>query len=168
MGGVFGLKTFVGLDALSAEHNHFWERVPRKDGFQYFQVEDFQCNELKDNSIDYLFSYDVFCHISYSGCREYLKNLYPKLKNDAKCFIMIADRDKYSNQEGLNRLMSRTRHENLKDFLDDYDGPPENGRWYFYGIGKFCKLLEEFGYKLILKDATLHSDKFNPTIYFKK
>jgi len=161
-------KTFVGLDALSAEHNKFWDRVPKKDGFEYFQVSDFKCNELKDDSIDYLFSYDVFCHISYSGAREYLKNLYPKLKKGAQCFIMIADKNKYTDVNGLKRLMARTSHTNLQEFFDDYDGDPANGRWYFYGSERFCSLLDEYGYKIINKDSTKISDKLSPTIHFEK
>ena len=47
----------------------------KKDKITYFQVDDFSLDCIPSNSLDYVFSYDVFCHISYPGQREYLKNL---------------------------------------------------------------------------------------------
>ena len=37
-----------------------------------------------DVLLDYVFSYDVFCHISYSGQKKYLENLYEKCKINCK------------------------------------------------------------------------------------
>ena len=86
-------KSITCFDIFSAEHNSFWELLglKKKSFISYYQVEDNKCKELQNDSIDYLFSYDVFCHIPYSKCEEYLQNLYNKLKKDAVCVIMIAD-----------------------------------------------------------------------------
>ena len=64
-------------DVVSAKHNNFYNNIPNelKNKIEYHQVSDFKCNFLADNSIDLLFSYDVFCHISYSGAKEYMKNM---------------------------------------------------------------------------------------------
>jgi len=157
-----------GFDALSAEHTGFWNYIEKKDNIHYCQVKDFNCEELEDDSIDYVFSYDVFCHISYSGTSAYLKNLFKKLKKGANCFIMIADADKYTDERGRRKLMKRAGFSNFDDFVRDYDGKPTSGRWYFYGIERFCDLLEKYGYTLVSGDVAVDADKNNPIIHFRK
>lgn len=162
-------KSVTCLDALSAEHNRFWETIKSHlANVKYFQVKDFKCDELKDDSIDYVFSYDCFCHISYSGTREYLKNLYPKLRNGAKSFIMIADQNKYTVEHGRKKMSRRAGFENFDDFVADYDGEPKSGRWYMYGVKRFCDSLKEFGYIVISEDVAINADKLNPIVYFSK
>ncbi len=156
------------IDISDPIHTGFWKRIPKREYIKYFTVSDFSCSVFKDNTIDYIFSYDVFCHISYSGAEAYLKNLYNKLKFGANCFIMIADADKYYDIKGKQKLMLQAGFKNLETFIKDYDGPPNNGRWYFYGIEKFCKLLNKYNYKLISKDVVKKADKLNPIIHFRK
>ena len=78
-------KEIYCVDVLSAEHNNFWEYVGEKSNnlIQYFHVDNFDLEQIPDNSIDYVFSYDVFCHISYSGISNYLKSLSIKCKKNA-------------------------------------------------------------------------------------
>jgi len=161
-------KRIICFDALTPEHNGFYNRIPKRNSIEYYQVKDFECNELEDNSIDYVFSYDVFCHISYSGAKAYIKNLYPKLKKGANCFIMIADINKYHNKNGLERLLARSPYDNLQEFVNDYDGEPYNGRWYFYGIKRFCASLVKSGYSVVSEDVAVELDKLNPIIHFVK
>ncbi len=164
------------FDVLSFEHTGFFKRIapeitdsmPIKDNITYFQVKDFECKELDDYSIDYLFSYDTFCHISYSGAEAYLKNLYPKLKYGSNCFIMIADADKYDNQSGRIKLMETAGYNNFEAFVNDYDGCPVNGRWYFYGTERFCSLLDKYNYSLVSKDVAIDIDKLSPIVHFRK
>lgn len=161
-------KSLYCFDSLSAKHNGFWNRVAKKDKIKYFQVQDFLCNDLEDDSIDYLFSYDVFCHISYSGTDAYLENLWPKLRHGANCFIMIADADKYYYEPGRKKLMTHAGFENFDEFAKDYDGTSSNGRWYFYGTELFCESLSKYGYELVSKDVAVEADKLSPIIHFKK
>ena len=81
------------LDALSAEHNGFWEYVGESPTIHYFQVDDFSCSMLPDDGIDYLFSYDTLCHVSFEGVRAYAEALHPKLRQGAHGFLMVADFD---------------------------------------------------------------------------
>ena len=161
-------KEIFCLDALSAKHNKFWGRIGKKANIKYFQVKDFQCNELENNSIDFVFSYDVFCHISYSGCETYLKNLHSKLKNGADCFIMIADINKYKQQSGLDNGVRLGYFKSVEEMVADIDGKPFPGRWYFYGVDLFCDLLDKYNYKLVSKDVVIEEDKISPIIHFKK
>ena len=53
-------------------------------------------------------------------------------------------------------------------FVDDYDGNPVAGRWYFYGIDRFCYLLKKYDYKIVSKDVIGEYDKKSPIVHFKK
>ena len=138
------------LDALSAEHNHFWQYLgSRFVGLvQYEQVHDFNCSEVPDNSIDYLFSFDAFCHISLTGVCEYLKNLRTKIRPGANCFVMFADATKF------RRHCPESSFVVPSDGIDieTYDGAPRPGRWYWIGSERFCAALERFGYRIISAD----------------
>lgn len=139
------------LDALSAEHNSFWcyLRDSNTRGVQYFHVRDFNCRELSNGSIDYLFSFDVFCHMSYLGMKEYFRHLRAKLRPGANCFVMFADADKYRrnrNGKGFVRL-------NDGKTLASYDGEPRPGRWYWVGVRRFCRLLRQLEYRIISPDV---------------
>ena len=161
-------KFLIGTDVLSPEHTGFYNNLPLNKKIKYIQVNNFSCREIEDDSINYLFSYDVFCHISYSGTEEYLKNLYSKLKKGANCFIMIADPDKYQDKEGRSKLLKATDCNSWEDFINDFDGYPHQGRWYFYGSKRFCELLKKYNYKIISNDIIGKYDQRNPIIHFKK
>lgn len=158
----------IGFDVLSAKHTEFWRNMGNHEHVSYFQVDDFNCNEIDDDSIDYIFSYDVFCHISYSGASAYLKNLYSKLRKGANCFIMIADADKYTYKPGRKKLMKRAGFSDFDKFVKDYDGKAVSGRWYMYGTRLFCDKLKEYGYTVISEDVAVRADKLNPIIHFRK
>ena len=87
------LKNLLYRRALSVEHNKFWDYLgtAAKSTIQYEHVKDFKLDFLEDDSIDFVFSYDVFCHISYSGIQSYLESIYRVCKKNAKIFIMYAD-----------------------------------------------------------------------------
>ena len=157
-------NSFVGFDALTG----FWRNILPHDNIRYVQVKDFECGELENEEIDYVFSYDVFCHISYSGAKAYLKNLYPKLKDGTNLFVMIADIDKYKDDNGLKKLLSLSGFDNLQEFVDDYDGEAKNGRWFFYGLDRFCEAIDESGYTLISRDVMGELDPRSPTVHFRK
>ena len=88
-------KEIYALDALSAEHNRFYEYLGHPENVQYFHVQDFECKMLPDDHFDYMFSYGCFCHVSFEGIQAYAENVHPKLKRNSNCFWMVADYDKY-------------------------------------------------------------------------
>lgn len=73
--------------------------------FKYIENKDmqFDCSALEDNSIDFAFSFGVFCHLSFDACESYLKDVMRVLKNGGSAIFM------YSDDEGL------------KKFFDDSD-----------------------------------------------
>ena len=186
-------KKIYCFDALSEKHNNFWEPLYshrlNPQNIEYFHVKDFLCNELEDNTIDYLFSYNVFVHISYSGVSAYLKNLYNKLKSGANCFVQIlempydfefpvtSDRFYFLTEPSLKKTLKvsgfpRNVH-GLAAYLKDYDGPAAPpGRHYLYGVKRFCEVLEKNNYEIISFDLlnSLENSSFPaaPVIHFKK
>lgn len=170
------------IDVLSATHNNFWNYVghEKNDKITYHQVNDFSLKQLNDNTIDFVFSYDVFCHISEIGTLEYLKNLYLKLSFGAELMIMYADPTKYLKNEPehlpqfLNTLPKNIQYNNKDELINialedrngnvnNYDNKP---RFFWIGIDNFVKGCEKYNYIIINRDLDI--DKTNPITLFKK
>jgi hypothetical protein len=177
------------LDALSAEHNKFWEYVGKEDNVKYIQVSDFSCNVLPSNKFNYLFSFGCFCHISFEGITEYMKNIYNKLVSGAHCFIMVADYDKHnmaiSNKDkyflklfppkivpfirlylSLSRVFPKANRLRYPYLNKDEDKHMRPGRWYHAGIDRTCEMLENLSYEIIEKDVNVCLR--DPIIHFTK
>jgi cyclopropane fatty-acyl-phospholipid synthase-like methyltransferase len=75
------------------------------DNFTYIENEDrqFNCNNIKDESIDFAFSFGVFCHLSHSACESYLKDVLRVLKKGGTAIFMYSDdkglKDFYKDEE---------------------------------------------------------------------
>ena len=170
------VKSLHCTDILSCEHNKFWQfvGVEKKDKITYHTVNDTLLTPIANESQDYVFTYDVFCHLSLNTIDSYLKNLYEKCKSGCKLLVMYADVHKF--------LKSEPRHiknfekefnvfndiEKLKiTMLEDCDGKPRKGRWYWIGIDNFVGLCEKHGFTILERD--LNIDKTNPlTLFIKK
>ena len=170
------VKSLHCTDILSPEHNKFWEYIglEKKDKITYHTVTDSLLTPISNESLDFVFTYDVFCHLSLSTIDSYLENLYKKCKSGCKLLIMYADVHKF--------LKSEPRHiknfekefnvfndiEKLKiTMIDDCDGKAKKGRWYWIGIDNFIKLCEKHGFTILERD--LNIDKTNPlTLFCKK
>lgn len=189
-----GAREVTSLDALSAEHNGFWEYVGRHENVRYFQVEDFSCSMLADDSIDYLFSFDALCHVSFDGIAAYLTSLLPKLRSGAHCFMMVADYTKFNNfvrnesQFDVTRtLLAKNSGKLKRRMVDAYLSPLQKharkragwhlmdlsedavarpGRWYDAGGARTCDLLEKLGYEVL--DPDMELDYRSPVIHFRR
>jgi hypothetical protein len=173
------------LDALSAEHNRFFEYLGRQSNVKYIQVKDFECNMLPESYFDYMFSFGCLCHVSFDGIEEYAENIFPKLKRNSNCFWMVADYEKY-DQAILNLkelsiwrpmmikyrkvlplkwlfwyLMKKERLHKVAE--NDKDLP---GRWYNAGKEKTCSMLERVGYQIL--DPDVGVSLRDPVIHFVK
>jgi SAM-dependent methyltransferase len=168
-------KYVICNDAKNAEDNRLFEFLKYYgigNNVYFFQAIDFNLDKIPDNSLDIVFSYDVFCHISLSGQREYLHNLYKKCKSGCLLIIMIADPYKYTVSEpehvdlffGVDALTDIDSA--IQKSLDDCDGESVPGRWYFVGIDNFIKICLENQYTIIQRD--LNIDKTNPIVLFQK
>jgi len=174
------IHKIYAIDALSEEHNNFWNYVGEdgKNLIEYIQVNDFKLDCIPDDSLDFVFSYDVFCHISKKGQEEYLKNLYKKCRKECKLMIMYADAKKYLNNEPENTIFVKrylpggeskkytSNNELIDAAVKDCDGRVIVGRWYWIGIDNFIGLCEEFGY--VIEERDINIDKTNPITVFGK
>lgn len=162
-------------DAKDAQSNHFFEYLNEHkqiNNVTFYHAKNFNLDYLDDESLDIVFSYDVFCHISYSGQQEYLKNLYTKCKNGCLLIIMYADPHKYINSEPehipimFNKYWDTDPNIMIQNSLDDCDGKNEIGRWYYVGIRNFTEACVKYGYTILNKDLDI--DKTNPITLFKR
>jgi hypothetical protein len=184
------------LDALSAEHNHFWEYVGAAPHVRYEQVTDFSCRTLPDDHFTYFFSFGAFCHIPFWGTSEYLRNLWPKLRSGSHGFVMVADYDKYNHAvshfepysawrvcdliQPKKRLKAavwrravehcqRTAlryQDNFRLRPPDKDDAPVPARWYHAGVDRTCALLADIGYRVVDPDVGVLHR--DPLIHFVK
>lgn len=162
------------LDALSAEHNQFWDFVGNHKNITYFQIKDFLLNELEDNSIDFVFSFGTFCHISSLMCYEYFKNLYTKLRSGAQGFVMYADFDKKNKfaatynrpDHAYEKFEAYAELEFFRKQHDNDDFSPAPSTWYHLGIERAEIMLKELGYEVINRDININER--DPIIHFRK
>jgi len=176
------------LDALSAEHNCFFEYLNNPNNVKYYQISDFSCNILPDNYFTYMFSYGCLCHVSFQGITEYAINIYDKMKKGSNCFWMIADYDKYNSaiikdkyiNIWKNIIPPQNKYAPLKYLLslasalkykkellkEDIDNNPKPGRWYNAGIKRTCDMLQNAGYEIV--DQDVETNYRDPIIHFKK
>jgi hypothetical protein len=174
------------LDALSAEHNQFWEYIGKQPHVHYHQVSDFSCSVLPDDHFDFFFTFGVFCHVSFDGISAYMQNLRNKLRPGANGFMMVADYDKFNaSMRQMDRLsasrvteirrrlrvlrtlwrtMGGDVAQPLKDKSEDLAHYP--GRWYHAGIDRTCSMLEQLGYTVVSPDIGVNFR--DPVIQFRR
>jgi hypothetical protein len=177
------------LDALSAEHNRFWEHVGREHAnkIHYVQVDDFSCRALPDDHFDFLFSFGTFCHIPWPLQCEYYRNLFAKMKPGAHAMVMFADFDKYNRAlRNIDRLRTRALRGNpalasLKQALRYVRVRFERGTWlwpelvkhepnrirfHHAGIRETRTMLESIGWKVLEPDVEVNLR--DPIVHFQK
>ncbi|MCJ7523940.1 MAG: class I SAM-dependent methyltransferase [Candidatus Aminicenantes bacterium] len=191
---MLGAREIYCLDALPPEHNRFDDYVGRHDHIHYVTVEDFSLKEVPLAVIDFVFSYDALCHVSFDGISEYARNLFLRMRGGAHGFWMVADYHKYnefvSRQDRynvlqcllprkkypllgkllrrfycfLNRWNARRHH---LDFLDEHENEQAcPGRWYHAGLRRTCEMLERNGFTIV--QADMGFDYRSPLIHFRK
>jgi len=170
------------LDALSAEHNGFWNYVGREHQakVRYIQVSDFSCSDLPDSHFDYLFSFGVFCHIVKEGQFAYYRNLWPKLKPGANCFVMFGDFDKgalafkHLSRFRISRLtlraflsgLRRERWQRKHNWHEKENRPPVSGQWYHVSTAETADCLRSLGYEVVSPDIGINLR--DPVVHFRK
>ena len=191
-----GCARLYAVDAAPAEHTHFWDYVGRDERVTYHVADDFDLADVPDGSIDFFFSFGVFCHLRPKMCESYVRSLARKMKPSANGFLMCADFDKY------NRCLDNADRSSLKRFFDfqkrkvwmpirlaysaawylfrakmDLErvskGREENlcdgeGRtsWYHWGVENACQSLLNAGFEVV--DADINAISRDPITHFRK
>ena len=55
------------------------------------QNQQYNCNYIESNSLDFVFSFGVFCHLSLEANDKYLQDIIRVLKPNAKALLFYAD-----------------------------------------------------------------------------
>lgn len=156
-------RSITCVDALPAEYNKFWEYVGPSKKVKYYQIKDFSLNCLQDNSVNFVFSFGTFCHISPLMVFEYFKNMHKKLRDGARGFVMYADYDKKNNYaKKYNEPMMYEAKQNDLLLMEDTLSP----RWYHMGIERAKNTLIELGYTVV--DADVDVNERDPIVHFVK
>lgn len=63
---------------------------------KYIEVpdRDFSCYGVADSSIDFCWSFGVFCHLSINACAEYVSSIYSKLKPGGEVSLFFSNNDR--------------------------------------------------------------------------
>lgn len=86
--------------------------IPKPNNFEnvdYIELDnkDYKCSGVENDSIDFIWSFGLFCHLSYDAKFEYLKNIKIKMKPNACGVIMFTNAEKYwpseKNLDNLNK-----------------------------------------------------------------
>jgi hypothetical protein len=186
-----GAKEIWALDAASAAHTHFHEYVGRHPNVHYVQVEDCRLEEVPDDSIDFFFTFGVFCHLPNEMVGEYIAHLAHKMRPGATGFMMIGDFTKYNAcadaPDVLERLFSlrvyaahRLLHRLARRLrpgwfaLRRFDvasgvatqGDEGLGGWFHLSIDRACEMLEGAGFTVESRDVG--ANLRDPIIHFRK
>lgn len=90
-GGVFTQRIWPKAGSLTCI-----DVIPKPDHFMpsvnYIELDnqDFKCTGVPDSSIDFAFSYNVFCHFSNEAIREYLKSVQIVLRPGGDFVFMLS------------------------------------------------------------------------------
>lgn len=176
-------------DVLSAEHNGFWAYVgeDEKRRVTYHEVRDTSLSEIPDGSIDHVFSFGTFCHLSPQLQAEYFRTFARVMKAGAHGFVMYGDYDKFNaamaegeklslrhafgNRRALpiriaydvwSRLLGMVKHRQIKD-----EGPvPRPGRWWHVGRDEMRAMIEGAGLRVVNPDVDVVFR--DPLVHFAK
>ena len=79
-------KEVIALDVISRPST-----LNTKIKFYELNDQDYKCSNVLDNSVDFVFSFGVFCHLPVSAQFEYVENILRVLKTGGNAVVMFAD-----------------------------------------------------------------------------
>lgn len=176
------------VDVFSAEHNGFWEYVATKDGVTYHQVSDCSLDAVADSSVDFVFSFGCFCHLSPEIQKAYFETFARLMRPGAMGAVMYGDYDKFNqamrsaDRLSLRNAFSNTRALPMRIAFDiwnrllglvkrwemepDKDLSPEPGRWFHVGREQMRAMVEGAGLEVIADDVDVVPR--DPIVQFRK
>jgi cyclopropane fatty-acyl-phospholipid synthase-like methyltransferase len=99
--------------------------------FIYYENQNlqFNCKSIKEDSIDFVFSFGVFCHFSKSACEEYLTDIFRVLKKGGSAILMYSDDKslaKFYNQDSFRASSVYGDSNDYKDIMPTLKKYDEN------------------------------------------
>ncbi len=99
---------------------------------------DYSCKGVKSNSIDFAFSYGVFCHLPNEALKQYLKSVRRVLKKGGDFIFMLSDFN------GVKHLIKTRRVYTLGELLPDVG--------HYYQDERTLDLIIGEGWDIITRD----------------
>jgi hypothetical protein len=120
----------------------------RHTNITYIEVpdRDFSCYGVVDNSVDFCWSFGVFCHLSLQACQAYVNAIYDKLKDGGEVALYFSNEDRRPLPEG-------------------HSFHPNHVQWVRNNFTTTTKMLENAGF-VDIKD--LMPDLMDTMIYGRK
>jgi hypothetical protein len=189
-------RKLYAVDVAGPEQTHFWEYVGKDPRAEYIVVDDLNLSGVPDDSIDFFFSYGVFCHLKPEMCEDYLPAIHRKMKHGSRGFLMIADFDKYercraeANRLSIRRFFADQARKvwlpaklayllTWRFFRNKMDIDPvlksreknlwsatEEFGWYHWGVERACQAMDRVGFEIVEPDVEVCHR--DPVIHFKK
>lgn len=121
-GGVFtqrikDVKSLTAIDVIKKPENITCNFIELKSN-------DYKCTGIKDNSIDFVFSYNVFCHLSNEALTEYLKSAYRVLRKGGDFVFMLSSFEHTKNHIEKNENPKRGDLLSMGHFYQDLETLP--------------------------------------------
>jgi len=137
-GGVF-TEMIHGVKLIAIDVIKMPERFNEFEDFTYYELPDnsFDCEPVENESIDFCFSYNVFCHLSNEAITEYIKSIGRVLKYGGNLIFMI------SNFERTKKHVDNPKSYSLGDFLP---------MGHFYQDSRTLDLVIGEGWEIVSRD----------------
>lgn len=191
-----GCRKVYAVDVAPPEKTGFWRYIGPDPRAEYIVVRDFSLTDVPDNSIDYFFSFGVFCHLRPEMCEKYIVSLASKMRPGAHGFLMVADFDKFArcmaNADHLTlgrifetlsskywkpvkysymatwRFFRSGRRFSVPSKADSENlaGCGTNAGWYHWGADAACAWIRQAGFTVVDSDMELVSR--DPIIHFMR
>lgn len=189
-------RKLYAVDVAEPEHSRFWEYVGKDPRAEYIVVDDLTLPGVPDDSIDFFFSFGVFCHLKPELCEEYLPAIYRTMRSGSRGFLMVADFDKYEQcRANADRLSIKRVFDGQKRkaweparlgyslswrlFRKKMDLEPvslsretnlchdvHDVNWYHWGTDRACRALAQAGFEIV--EADVEVSQRDPVIHFRK
>lgn len=108
---------------------------------------DFNCTTIQDNSIDFVWSFGCFCHLSYDANKQYFRSINRVLKVGGCGIITLANWDRFDIWK------NRNPREKAKKFINLNENPI-GGAWFYNDLEMAKDSVEQAG--LTFKELMPH------------
>lgn len=189
-------RKLYAVDVADPAHTHFWDYVGRDSRAEYLVVNNLLLAGVPDDSIDFFFSFGVFCHLKPEMCEEYLLAIFRKMKHGSRGFLMIADFDKYeqcramADRFSVGRFLAEQRRKiwlpaklgyslAWRFFRPKMDIEPVSKSreknlwtvegdfgWYHWGLERACLAMVRAGFEIVEPDVEVCQR--DPVIHFRR
>jgi cyclopropane fatty-acyl-phospholipid synthase-like methyltransferase len=152
----------VALDILPRETINLLKDPPINVKYIELGDRDYNCTGVEDNSVDFVFSFGVFCHFPNSGAQTYINSIYDKLKPGGTGLIMFSDFHRHFKYSAVHFDNEKSLMSDC-NLQDKYRETEVFGGWYWNDMETIGKIFRNSPFNLY-QDVT--PDGFRDCLMF--